>query len=363
MVVDAAFVLASATAAVCCAAAARQEQGWLGRVWALLCAATSLWTMGNLIWFYYQVVADHQPFPALSDVTYIAALLTAIAALLSFPTADTDGSRQVRTLLDGVMMASAFVFVSWIAVLGPVYRTAGLGPLARTVFVLYPALDVVIVTVALLMAARTQAQARLPLVLVALGLASYGVADSLYAYKTAQGDFAIGTLLDLGWISGYLVVALAALAPTRRATGATVRGSRSTLVSTVVPSAPVFFALAVGEADELGKDQFLALVGFGLLFSFAARQFITLQENSRLSRDLERKVELRTADLERLSRRTESILDSAGEGIYGVDRDGLATFDNASAAALTGYTAKGSPAGACTTSCTPRRAMTSPGPG
>ncbi|TME21732.1 MAG: PAS domain-containing protein, partial [Chloroflexi bacterium] len=41
--------------------------------------------------------------------------------------------------------------------------------------------------------------------------------------------------------------------------------------------------------------------------------------------------------LEQMRRRNELILTSAGEGIYGVDRTGRATFVNPAAAALTGY--------------------------
>ncbi len=53
---------------------------------------------------------------------------------------------------------------------------------------------------------------------------------------------------------------------------------------------------------------------------------------------LELHVQARTQELQKLQRRYESILNSAGEGIYGLDLQGRATFVNPAAAKLTGWT-------------------------
>lgn len=50
--------------------------------------------------------------------------------------------------------------------------------------------------------------------------------------------------------------------------------------------------------------------------------------------ELELKVEERTRDLRRLTRETQGILDSAGDGIVGLDMDGVVTFANPAAAAM-----------------------------
>jgi PAS domain S-box-containing protein len=52
---------------------------------------------------------------------------------------------------------------------------------------------------------------------------------------------------------------------------------------------------------------------------------------------LELHVQARTAELQKLQRRNESILNSAGEGIYGLDLQGRTTFANPAAAKLTGW--------------------------
>ena len=53
--------------------------------------------------------------------------------------------------------------------------------------------------------------------------------------------------------------------------------------------------------------------------------------------ELEAWVAERTAELRALSRQSESILNSASEGIWGIDCDGRTVFANKAAAELTGY--------------------------
>src|SRR5262249_51951550 len=52
---------------------------------------------------------------------------------------------------------------------------------------------------------------------------------------------------------------------------------------------------------------------------------------------LELHVQARTQELQKLQRRYESILNSAGEGIYGLDLQGRTTFVNPAAAKITGW--------------------------
>ena len=333
------FVVAALVAAVSCGLAARREQGRQRRAWALLCATATCSTLGHLVWLYYQLIAGKQPFPGLNDAFYIAALCLAAAGMLSFPASAKRATGRARAILDCVMVASALLVVSWVLLLGPVFATTGLGALARAVSITYPLADIAIVTLALLLASRAQARNRLPLVMAAAALVSCGLADSAFAYQAAKGAFALGTPLDMGWVAGYLMLALSAAAPTTSDRG--VRKPRLTFVTAALPYLPVVVAVVVVTATQvsLADDPVLAAAGLVLLLTFAARQSLTMAENYRLNRDLETQVALRTAALEQLNRRTQSILESAGEGIYGVDGEGCATFANPSALALTGYTA------------------------
>src|SRR3989442_3639208 len=62
---------------------------------------------------------------------------------------------------------------------------------------------------------RRTTRAQLGRMLLLLGgLASNAVADSAFTYLTANGSYhAIGSILDVGWVIGYLLIALAPLWP------------------------------------------------------------------------------------------------------------------------------------------------------
>ena len=60
------------------------------------------------------------------------------------------------------------------------------------------------------------------------------------------------------------------------------------------------------------------------------------QTNQRLVREISDRLRTR-ADLERVSHQNELILNSAGEGIYGLNLDGITTFVNPAAASILGY--------------------------
>ena len=78
---------------------------------------------------------------------------------------------------------------------------------------LFPLLDIVLVTVAVLLILRGRGPDRPVLALVAGGFVMYAIADLAFAVLAEQDRFEFGTPLDLGWIAGYLIIGLAAWYP------------------------------------------------------------------------------------------------------------------------------------------------------
>ncbi len=70
-----------------------------------------------------------------------------------------------------------------------------------------------------------------------------------------------------------------------------------------------------------------------------AERRVMLEEQRKRGALLDDLVRQRTTELERLTRQHELILDGAGEGIFGLDRNGATTFVNPAAAAMLGYRA------------------------
>ncbi len=343
VVSNAGLVTGALAATVCCGLAARTARGPGRRAWLLLTATASCWSVGNLWWCYYQLLAGSAPYPSPADVFWLAALLPAVAALLSI-TPGGDRGGPARAVLDAAIVAGSVLFISDALVLPGIFTAASGPALARAVFAAYPIADIGLLTLAILALARSRRRPPVHLLLVAVGFGSYAVADTAFAALSAKGAFVTGTAYDVGWIAGYLLLALAALSPGATAPAPGPAGEeavgRSSVLGSLIVYAPMLAAVVVAERVGVKADVVLVGVGAGVLVLFGARQALLAADNVALRRELEDRVAARTAQLRRLAGQSQQILDSVAEGIYGVDQDGRLTFVNQAAARMLGYPAE-----------------------
>ena len=66
--------------------------------------------------------------------------------MLAFPGQAERAVLQVRSLLDGGVIAASLLYTSWSLVLGPVFRAGQGGVLEQAIVLAYPAGDVVLAT-------------------------------------------------------------------------------------------------------------------------------------------------------------------------------------------------------------------------
>lgn len=129
-----------------------------------------------------------EPFPSLADVGYLGAVPLATGALLALPTAAQTVAGRVRAVLDGLMIASSLLLVSWELVLRTVVRAGGDGILRQAISLAYPMGDIVLVTIVgyvMLRARQTKGMRfSFPLGLVGMGLVAIAFADSGFLYLT-----------------------------------------------------------------------------------------------------------------------------------------------------------------------------------
>src|SRR4029077_21185813 len=130
-----------------------------------------------------------------------------------------------EALLAGMIIALSLLFVAWALGLGKVYDMSTASPPARLIGLAYPVGDIITITV-LVLALRRARRAELgSMVLLLGGLASAALADSAFAYLTASGAYgALGSLLDAGWVVGYLMIALAPIWPATETENVPVEG-------------------------------------------------------------------------------------------------------------------------------------------
>jgi PAS domain S-box-containing protein len=207
--------VASGVAAISLAVAARRSSGRLRMAWALLAAAAASWTIGEAIWSWYEVFQGMAvPFPSAADDGFLLEIPLAIAGVLALTSAPSRMATRGEAVLAGAIVALSLLFVAWALGLRAVYEQS-LQPVPATLIGLaYPIGDIVTITV-LITALRRVGRPQLGRMLLLIGgLAANTVADSAFTYLNASGSYkAIGSILDVGWVIGFLMIALAPLWP------------------------------------------------------------------------------------------------------------------------------------------------------
>jgi diguanylate cyclase len=296
VVSDVGQLAAAVAAAAACGWAAgrggRQRRGWL-----LLAVGTGAWATGQAVWTFYEVVlARAVPFPSLADVGFVAFPLVSAAGLLSWLGAYERAAVRGRDLLDGAIIAVSLLVLSWVTTLGSVVADAGDGWLAVSLSLAYPLGDVVLATLVLFTLARSGAEDRASLLLVAAGLGGLSVADSAYVYLVTTDSYTSGDLVTAGWVFGFLLVAAGAATAQRHPAAG--RGHHRPTQIPQVPSQlrmvlPYFPLIAAGAAAgtrlitaPVTPVADLAL-SIALVTLVLARQFLAMNENHRLLVELQ----------------------------------------------------------------------------
>ena len=297
--------VAAALAAAACAWTASNTIGGLRLSWLLLSAASASWAVGEGIWCWYELGLNIEvPFPSLADLFFLLAVPLMAGGVLLLAADFGAVSRSVRALLDGAIIAGSLLFVSWATALGTVWNSSGEGPFARVVGLAYPLGDVITATVALTSLTRVRGSGRRQLGLLAGGVLSLAVADSMFAYLTQNGTYGNGNWMDTGWVAGFLLIGLAALSPRRKTNAEPSQKGQSTS-QLALPYLPVVFAgitAAVEEATGHSIGGLLFAIGATTTALVMVRQLQALLDNRRLNRRLETTVselEAREVDLAR----------------------------------------------------------------
>ncbi|MEA2655029.1 MAG: diguanylate cyclase, partial [Chloroflexota bacterium] len=206
--------VAALLAAAACAWTASRSEGSLRRGWLLMAASAAAWCLGEIVWSVYEVgLGVASPFPSAADIGFLLAMPLAVAGVLSFWTAPRGTSEHWRLWLDGLTIALALTFTGWSLGLQQIELSPGsIGE--RAIGLAYPMGDILVATILILAIRRATRIHHARLLLLLGGLAANAIADSVFAYMTAIGNYPT-LVIDTAWVVGYLMIALAALWPAR----------------------------------------------------------------------------------------------------------------------------------------------------
>lgn len=285
-------------------ASVRKARSTLGRHrtgWAWIAAGAGSWVLGECIWsFYALVLSEPVPSPSVADVAYLLGVPLTVVGIVLLSAARGDLRDGLRYVLDGIVIAGSLLFISWSTALGVVYHVGGDTGLARVVDLAYPATDIVMSTAALAALSKVRGARRAELALIGAGLVAFSVSDSAYSYFTYTNSYGNGSVFDIGYVVGYLLIAYAALVPNR--VEEPVELLRTSPTQTVLPYVPLGLAGALAAyraATGARFDTLLISTGFFTMATVFVRQLLILVENSKLAHRLEHTIaELRQRETE-----------------------------------------------------------------
>ena len=313
--------VAALLAAGSCIYAAARNSGRIRVAWALFGVSALSWAVGEFIWSWNEVVRGEElPFPSVADAGYLLAIPLAVLGVLAFTSAPTRLATRGETVLAGSIVALSLLFVAWAFGLGNVYETSSTSPAEQLIGLAYPLGDIVVAT-ALVVALRRARKPEVGYMLLLIGgLACNALADSAFAYLTANGTYgATGSVLDAGWVVGYLMIALAPLWPARSAGKVREEGPIE-LLQLALPWAAVLGAALTAAKLALtnqGLDQFETVLAAGIGILFVANQVLTHRD----SLDLLSKSHRAEAQLARRNSLLDEIVSHAPLGIARVGAD------------------------------------------
>ncbi len=294
--------VASGVAAISLVVAARRSSGRLRVAWALLAAAAASWTVGEGMYSWYEVVQGASvPTPSAADACFLLEIPLAIAGILALTSAPSRMATRGEAVLAGALIALSLLFVAWALGLRAVYEQSQQPVPATMIGLAYPIGDIVTITV-LITALRRATRAQLGRMLLLIGgLAANTVADSAFTYLNANGSYgAIGSVLDAGWVIGFLMIALAPLWPVP-AVEPTAEEGPIDLWQMALPwmavLAAALVAIRIAAANQT-MDQFLTVLAGSIGVLLVCNQVLTHRDSLDLlgkSRRAEARLQTHTA--------------------------------------------------------------------
>src|SRR5947207_1338918 len=127
------------------------------------------------------------------------------------------GGEAATSAVDGLALAiapiaaavlGALLLRSWLTVMHTLAGRAGTSPAGFAVGLTYALGDVVTVVIVLSAVSHSRRLHPAPL-MVAAGMVCFAVADGVFLYLATTADYRGANVIDVGWVAGYSLIALA----------------------------------------------------------------------------------------------------------------------------------------------------------
>jgi two-component system cell cycle response regulator len=203
-----AIVLAAAALCLARGIARKRDRS----AWILMGLAVGAWGIGDTIWTFTVVNDPNAPYPSLADAFYLAVYPPAYVAIFLLLRSRV-GNLRGSLWLDGIMGGLAVAALGTAVVFQAVLHATGGSPAAVATNLAYPLADLTLIALVVWALAMTGWRPGRTWGFIAAGLLVFSVSDCLYLYQTAVGSYVHGSVTDLGWLGGAVLLAWAAWQP------------------------------------------------------------------------------------------------------------------------------------------------------
>jgi diguanylate cyclase (GGDEF)-like protein len=180
--------------------------------WILMGLAVGAWGVGDTIWTFTVVDNPKAPYPSLADAFYLAVYPPAYVAIFLL-LRSRIGNLRSSLWLDGIMGGLAVAALGTAVVFEAVLHATGGSPAAVATNLAYPLADLTLIALVVWALAMTGWRPGRTWGFIAAGLLVFSVSDCLYLYETSVGTYVHGSVTDLGWLAGAVLLGWAAWQP------------------------------------------------------------------------------------------------------------------------------------------------------
>lgn len=189
----------------------KQVEEHTKRAWQFIAAGLLALAIGDVIYTILDFTKD-VGFPGLPDLFYLAFYPLAFIGLIAIPTKVADPTQQKTWRLDLAIVMMSAVAILWYFIIAPTAAAGGEDWLSKLVAGAYPAMDLLLIaSIVSLLFQRSRENTRQSLILLAVGLAVYVVADIIYAWQVLEDTYFSGSTTDILWTVSYYLIGLSAL--------------------------------------------------------------------------------------------------------------------------------------------------------
>ncbi len=184
--------------------------------WLAIGAGIAVYVLGDLMWTYIEVVQGvDPPYPGLPDVFYVAMYLFLGYGIVSAAFAYKGLVPMKAPLMSSAVITIASAAAIFFVLVKDIVADPGVALVEKLLTAFYPLGDTLLllapaVFIVLVVSKLGRGALGAPWRFVVAGVAILAVADAVYQWLEWQGLYSTGHLVDLGWMVGYVLLAVGA---------------------------------------------------------------------------------------------------------------------------------------------------------